>query len=55
MTSRRYLHEEVADSPQTVGDAGFVFAQPVVVRDADIVHIFQEGVLSGKHQVVQAL
>lgn len=35
-----YLKEEVADSPQSVSDAGFGFAQPVVVRDADVVHIF---------------
>lgn len=52
---RLYLEEEVADSPQTISDAGFGFPQPVIVRDADIVHVFQESVLSSKHQVIQAL
>lgn len=52
---RLYLKEEVADSPQTISDAGFGFAQPVVVRDADIVHVFQESVFSGKHKLIQAL
>lgn len=51
----RHLNEEVADSSQAVGDAGFGLAQPIVVRDADIVHIFEEGVFSSKHQFVQAL
>lgn len=40
MTIRLHLNEEVADSSQTVGDAGFGVAQPVVVRDAHIVHVF---------------
>lgn len=52
---RLYLKEEVADSPQPVSDAGFGFPQPVVVRDANIVHIFQESVFSGKNQLIQAL
>lgn len=52
---RLYLEEEVADSPQTIGDAGFGFAQPVVVRDADIVHVFQESVFSCKHKIIKAL
>lgn len=55
MKRRLYLKEEVADSPQTISDAGFGFAQPVVVRDADIVHVFQESVFPGKHKVIQAL
>lgn len=35
-----HLHEEVADSSQSVGDAGFGLAKPIVVRDADIVNVF---------------
>ena len=33
------LNEEVADAPQAVGQAGLVLAQPVVVRDADVVDL----------------
>lgn len=54
-TCRPHLSEEVADSSQTVGDAWFGLAQPVVVGDADIVHIFQKGVLTRKNQLIQAL
>lgn len=35
-----YLKEEVADPSQTVGDARLGLSQPVVIRDADIVHVF---------------
>lgn len=38
--SRLHLDEEVADASQAVGDAGFGLAQPIVVRDADIVNVF---------------
>lgn len=55
MKRRLYLKKEVADSPQAISDARFGFAQPVVVRDADIVHVFQESVFAGKHKLVQAL
>lgn len=48
-----HLHEEVADPSQAVGDARFGLSQPVVVRDADIVHVFQKGVFSREHQVIQ--
>lgn len=48
-----HLHEEVADPSKTVGDARFGLSQPVVVRDADIVHVFQEGVFSREHQIIQ--
>lgn len=50
---RCHLNVEIADSSQTVGDAGFGFAQPVVVRNADVIHVFEKRVFSGKHQVVQ--
>lgn len=50
-----HLNVEVADSSEPVGDAGLGLAQPVVVRDADVVHVFQEGVFTGKHQLIQAL
>lgn len=49
------LNEEIADSSQTIGDTGFVLAQPVVVRDADVVHVLKESVLSRKHKIIQAL
>lgn len=52
---RLHLNVEVADSPQTIGDAGFGLAQPIVVGDADIVHVFKEGVFSGKDYFIQAL
>lgn len=51
----RYLDEKVADAPEAIGDAGLLLSQPVVVRNADIVHIFKEGVLLGKNQLIQAL
>lgn len=50
-----HLNEEITDSSQAVGDAGFVLAQPVVVRDADVVHVFKESVLSRKHKIIQTL
>lgn len=48
-----HLHEEVANPSQTVGDARFGLSQPVVVRDADVVHVFKKGVLSREHQFIQ--
>lgn len=48
-----HLHEEVADPSKTVGDARFGLPQPVVVRDADIVHVFQKGVFLREHQFIQ--
>lgn len=48
-----HLHEEVADPSQAVGDARFGLPQPVVVRDADVVHVFEKGVFSREHQVIQ--
>jgi hypothetical protein len=33
------LYKEVAVAPQAVGDAGLVLAQPVVVRNADVVNL----------------
>jgi hypothetical protein len=33
------LDKEVAVAPQAVGDAGLVLAQPVVVRNADIINL----------------
>lgn len=51
----RYLDEKVADAPEAVGDAGLLLPQPVVVRNADVVHVFKEGVLLGKNQLIQAL
>jgi len=33
------LDKEVAVAPQAVGDAGLVLAQPVVVRNADVVNL----------------
>lgn len=50
-----HLKEEITDSSQAVGDAGFALAQPVVVRDADVVHVFKESVLSRKHKIIQTL
>ena len=42
-----YLNEKVADAPETVGDARLLFSEPVVVWDADVVHLRQElGLLS---------
>lgn len=52
--STRYLDEKVANAPEPVGDAGLLLPQPVVVRDADVVHVFEERVFPGKNQVVQA-
>ena len=50
-----YLDEEVADAPQAVGDAGLALPQPVVVGNADVVHVPEERVFPGKDQLVQAL
>ena len=33
------LNKEVAVAPQAVGDAGLVLAQPVVVRNADVINL----------------
>ena len=42
-----YLNEEVADPAKTVGDARRLLSEPVVVGDADVVHLLQEfGVLT---------
>merc|ERR1719220_2070811 len=50
------LQEEVAHSPQAVSEAGLVLAQPVVVRDANIVDLLHElGVLPSHQHLVQAL
>lgn len=43
---RPHLQEEVADPSQAVSDAGFGLAEPIVVGDADIVHVFKEGVFT---------
>lgn len=50
-----YLYEEVTDSPEAISDAGLRLAQPVVIRDAHVVHTLEEGILPGIHQLVQAL
>lgn len=50
----QYLDEEVANAPETIGDTGLLLAQPVVVRNAHVVHIFEERVFSGEDQIVQA-
>ncbi len=39
MGSALDLNKEVAVAPQAVGDAGLVLAQPVVVRNADVVNL----------------
>lgn len=52
--STRYLNEKVANAPETICDAGLLLPQPVIVRNADVVHIFEECVFPGKNQVVQA-
>ena len=54
-TAPAHLDEEVADAPQTVGNAGLVLAQSVVVGDAHVVHILEERVLLGEDQRIQAL
>jgi hypothetical protein len=33
------LNKEVAVAPKAIGDAGLVLAQPVVVRNADVVNL----------------
>lgn len=49
------FNEEIADTAKSIGDAWFRLAQPIIVRDANIVHPFQEIVLSGVQQLVQPL
>lgn len=49
-----YLNEEVANAPETICDTGLLLPQPVIVRNADVVHIFKECVFTGKNQFVQA-
>ena len=49
------LHEEVADASEAVGDAGLGLAQPVVVWDAHVVDVLQEGVLAGEDELIQTL
>ena len=51
-----YLDKEVADTPETVSEAGLVLAEPVVVRDAAVVHLLHElGVLPIHQHLVQPL
>ena len=50
------LNKEIADSSEPVCEAGLVLAQPVVVRDAAIVHLLHElGILSLHQHRVQPL
>ena len=49
------LDVEVTDATQTVCDARFVFAEPVVVRDTHIIHIFQPCVLLAVQKVIKTL
>lgn len=48
------LDEKIADAAEPIGDAGLVLPQPVIVGDADEVHILKELVLLGKDECVQA-
>lgn len=54
MENAGYLNEEVANAPETICDTGLLLPQPVIVRNADVVHIFKECVFTGKNQFVQA-
>ena len=50
------LDEEVADAPEAVGQARLLLAQPVVVGDAHVVHVFHEGgVLPADEKLVEPL
>lgn len=42
------FNEEITNTPEAVCDAWLLFAQPIVIRDADIINISQEGVFSGE-------
>lgn len=44
-----YLQAEVAETSEAVGDAGLLFAQPVVVGDATVVDVGQELVVLAHH------
>lgn len=43
-----YLDEEVTNASEAVRDTRLILPQPVIVRDAHIVHIFEELVFLGK-------
>lgn len=51
--SALYLDTEVTDTSQSVRDARFGLAQPVVIRDAHIVHVRQELVFLREQQIIQ--
>lgn len=44
-----YLNEEVTDASEAVCDARLILPQPVVVGNADVVHVFEELVFLGKN------
>jgi len=50
-----YLNKEVADSSQAISNAGLGLSQPVVVRNADIVHILKKSIFARENQLIQSL
>lgn len=49
-----YLNEVIADAPEAISDAGLLLAQPVVIRDTHIVHVFEESIFLCNNQVIKA-
>lgn len=49
-----YLYEIIADASEAIGNAGLLLAQPVIIRDTNIVHAFEESVLLCKYQLIKA-
>lgn len=49
------LQSKVANSPQTVGDARLLFAQPVIVRNANVISPLKERMLPGEQQLIKTL
>lgn len=49
-----YFNTEVTDATETISDARFSLAQPIVVRDANIVSASQELVLLCLQEILEA-
>lgn len=49
-----YLNKKIANTTESIRNAWLVFAKPVVVRNANIVHILEKSVFLGKNQIIQA-
>jgi hypothetical protein len=50
------FQEKVANSSQAISDARLLFAQPIVIGDANIIHVLQKFRFgTSKQEIIQAL